>query len=188
MFSSLTAVFPECQDAVAQRQLVCAKFHGAVTSALATIPVDEIGHALIRRSGDLEMQWGSRESPESPTRASTWPRRTRPPASRAGSPVADDGNSQIGRHPGRGRWCLPLTVSIGNQVFVGAWLRACSSRYSFWPLNFLSVDGIAVIRYIETIPGPNLQFTCGKRPPLRDRHNDWSPDILFFRCRAQGGA
>lgn len=37
-----------------------AKFHGAVTSALATIPVDEIRHALthslFRRSRDFEMQ------------------------------------------------------------------------------------------------------------------------------------
>ena len=37
-----------------------ANFHGAVTTTLATIPVDEIGHALthslFRRSSDFEMQ------------------------------------------------------------------------------------------------------------------------------------
>jgi hypothetical protein len=57
---SFTAVFPKCHDAVVQWQLVYAKFHGSVTSALATIPVDEIRHALnhslLRRSGDFEMQ------------------------------------------------------------------------------------------------------------------------------------
>src|SRR5271163_4771873 len=58
--SSFTAVFPECHDALVQRQLAYAKFHGAVTPAHATIPVDEIGHALahslFRRNGDFEMQ------------------------------------------------------------------------------------------------------------------------------------
>src|ERR1700683_2150376 len=51
---------PECHDAVVQRQLMYANFHGAVTTTLATIPVDEIGHALTNslflRIGDFEMQ------------------------------------------------------------------------------------------------------------------------------------